>query len=96
VIVMKSCTVGPSVRPGPGFEPTGEALFETGVPNNSGGYSDPKMDTLINETHTSSSLAAFDAYANYTATQVPDFWLPFGTAVVAVRPACTTSRKARC
>ena len=29
---------------GPGFEPTGEALYQTGVPSNSGSYSDPTMD----------------------------------------------------
>ena len=32
---------------GPGFEPTGEALYQTGVPSNSGSYSDPQMDNLI-------------------------------------------------
>jgi peptide/nickel transport system substrate-binding protein len=69
---------------GPGFEPTGEPLFQTGVPNNSGGYSNPKMNSLINATHTSSSLSAFYDYANYTATQVPSLWLPFATGVQAV------------
>jgi len=69
---------------GPGFEPTGEALYQTGVPNNSGSYSNPTMDSLINATHTSNSLSAFDAFANYTATQVPSLWLPWATAVVAV------------
>ena len=42
---------------GPGFEPTGEPLFATGAGSNSGNYSDPKMDKLINATHTNSSLA---------------------------------------
>ena len=69
---------------GPGFEPTGEALYQTGVPNNSGSYTNPTMDSLINATHTSNSLSAFDAFANYTATQVPSLWLPWATAVVAV------------
>jgi peptide/nickel transport system substrate-binding protein len=69
---------------GPGFEPTGEALYQSGVPNNSGSYSDPTMDSLINATHTSNSLSAFDAFANYTATQVPALWLPWATGVVAV------------
>ena len=41
---------------GPGFEPTGEPLFATGAGSNSGNYSDPQMDNLITETHTSSSL----------------------------------------
>ena len=29
---------------GPGFEPTGEPLFETGASSNAGSYSDPQMD----------------------------------------------------
>jgi peptide/nickel transport system substrate-binding protein len=69
---------------GPGFEPTGEPLYQTGVPNNSGSYSDPQMDSLINATHTSDSLATFDQYANYTATQIPALWLPWSTGVQAV------------
>jgi peptide/nickel transport system substrate-binding protein len=69
---------------GPGFEPTGEPLYQTGVPNNSGSYSDPEMDNLINATHTSNSLAAFDQYANYTATQIPALWLPWSTGIQAV------------
>jgi peptide/nickel transport system substrate-binding protein len=69
---------------GPGFEPTGEPLFQTGVPNNSGGYSDAMMNKLIAETHTSNSLSTFHTYANYTAEQVPSFWFPLGTTTVAV------------
>jgi peptide/nickel transport system substrate-binding protein len=61
---------------GPGFEPTGEPLYQSGVPNNSGSYSNAEMNRLINATHTSNSLAAFHAYANYTAQQVPSYWLP--------------------
>ena len=68
---------------GPGFEPTGEPLWQSGVPNNSGSYSDPKMNTLINATHTSNSLSAFSAYATYNADQVPSLWLPWNTCVVA-------------
>ncbi len=69
---------------GPGFEPTGEPLYQTGVPSNSGSYSDPTMDSLINATHTSNSLAAFHQYANYTATQVPVLWMPWSTGTQAV------------
>jgi peptide/nickel transport system substrate-binding protein len=69
---------------GPGFEPTGEALYQSGAPNNSGGYSDPTMDSLIGATHTSSSLSAFHAYANYTATQVPDLNFPWPVNTIAV------------
>ncbi len=68
---------------GPGFEPTGEPLYQTGVANNSGSYSNAEMDTLINDTHTSSSLSTFDAYANYTAVQEPSLWMPLGTTTFA-------------
>jgi peptide/nickel transport system substrate-binding protein len=70
---------------GPGFEPTGEPLWQTGVPSNSGSYSDPKMDQLINATHTSNSISAFDTYADYSAEQAPSLWLPWQTLTVAVK-----------
>ena len=70
---------------GPGFEPTGEPLYQTGVPNNSGSYSNPTMDSLISATHTSNSLATFRQYANYTATQVPVLWMPWSTGTQAVK-----------
>jgi peptide/nickel transport system substrate-binding protein len=69
---------------GPGFEPTGEPLFQTGASSNSGSYSDPTMDTLINQTHTSSDLNVFHTYANYTATQLPVLWFPWPVNTVAV------------
>jgi len=61
---------------GPGFEPTGEPLFATGAGSNSGNYSDPAMDKLITETHTSGSLSVFDQYATYAAQQLPFIWVP--------------------
>jgi peptide/nickel transport system substrate-binding protein len=61
---------------GPGFEPTGEPLFATGAGSNSGNYSDPQMDKLITETHTSSSLDVFHQYATYGAEQLPFMWVP--------------------
>jgi peptide/nickel transport system substrate-binding protein len=61
---------------GPGFEPTGEPLFETGAGSNSGSYSNPQEDTLINATHTSSALSAFQQYATYTDQQLPFIWMP--------------------
>jgi peptide/nickel transport system substrate-binding protein len=69
---------------GPGFAPTGEPLYQSGAPNNSGSYSNPTMDSLINATHTSSSLTVFHNYANYTATQIPALWLPWQTGIEAV------------
>jgi len=67
---------GDWVFDGPGFEPTGEPLFQTGAASNSGSYSSPTEDKLIAETHSSSSLAAFHQYATYTAQQLPFIWMP--------------------
>jgi peptide/nickel transport system substrate-binding protein len=61
---------------GPGFLPTGEPLFSTGAGSNSGNYSDPTMDRLITETHTSASPAVFSQFATYAATQLPYLWSP--------------------
>ncbi len=61
---------------GPGFEPTGEPLFATGAGSNSGNYSDPKMDQLINATHTDSAMSTFVNYATYGAQQLPFIWNP--------------------
>jgi peptide/nickel transport system substrate-binding protein len=69
---------------GPGFEPTGESLFETGAPTNPGSYSNPTEDALINETHTSNSLAVFQQYATYTAEQLPFIWMPDQYAIWGV------------
>jgi peptide/nickel transport system substrate-binding protein len=69
---------------GPGFEPTGEPLFATGAGSNSGSYSDPKMDSLINQTHTNSSLTVFHNYATYAAQQVPWIWMPNPYYIMAV------------
>ncbi|HEV2374819.1 MAG TPA: ABC transporter substrate-binding protein [Streptosporangiaceae bacterium] len=81
------CKVGPKclwqmsmaggwVFNGPGFEPTGEPLFQTGAASNGGSFTNPEEDTLINETHTSSSLAVFHQYAAYTDQQLPVVWQP--------------------
>src|SRR5579875_1235014 len=69
---------------GPGYEPTGEPLFQTGAGSNSGNYSNPTMDKLINETHTSSSLAVFHQYATFGAEQLPYIWAPTTYAIQAV------------
>jgi peptide/nickel transport system substrate-binding protein len=69
---------------GPGFEPTGEPLFQTGAASNAGGFSNTTEDQLINATHTSSSLSTFDQYATYTAQQLPFIWTPNSYTVQAV------------
>jgi peptide/nickel transport system substrate-binding protein len=68
---------------GPGFEPTGEPLFATGAFSNSGSYSSPTMDSLINQTHTSDSLTTFQNYASYVANQLPFIWMPNAYSVAA-------------
>ena len=69
---------------GPGYEPTGEALFATGAPTNFGSYNDPVMNKLISETHTSGSLAVFHQYATYAAEQLPYIWIPDPYQIQAV------------
>ncbi|HXW44043.1 MAG TPA: ABC transporter substrate-binding protein [Streptosporangiaceae bacterium] len=68
---------------GPGFEPTGEPLYSSNAPNNSGSYSNATMNSLINATHTSNSMTPFYSYADWTATQVPSLWMPWTTTQVA-------------
>jgi peptide/nickel transport system substrate-binding protein len=58
------------------LDPTGSGLFNTDAPENSGGYSTPEMDQLINATEYGSSPAAFAAYENYATQQLPSLWLP--------------------
>jgi hypothetical protein len=42
------------------------------------------MDSLINQTHTSSSLAVFHSYATYVAQQLPYIWFPNDYYVMGV------------
>jgi peptide/nickel transport system substrate-binding protein len=72
------------VYDGPGYEPTGEPLFSTGAGSNSGNYSNPEMDKLINLTHTSSSKSAMYQYASYNAQQLPYIWMPDNYGIQAV------------
>ncbi len=69
---------------GPGYEPSGEPLFQTGAEWNYGDYSSPAMDALIRAVQTSNSLTVFHDYANYTASQLPVIWMPVPYSVVAV------------
>jgi peptide/nickel transport system substrate-binding protein len=42
------------------------------------------MDSLISQTHTSSSLTVFHNYATYLAQQLPYIWMPNPYAIQAV------------
>jgi peptide/nickel transport system substrate-binding protein len=56
--------------------PTGNQNFNTNGTYNLGGYSNPEMDTLINETDYGNNPATFLQYENYAAEQLPQLWLP--------------------
>jgi peptide/nickel transport system substrate-binding protein len=58
------------------LDPSGAGMFNTDAVGNYGGYSDPKMDALINATEYGSSPSAFLAYEDYAAQQLPYLWIP--------------------
>jgi len=62
----------------PDYDPTGEQLFESGVVANSGGYSSPTDDSLINKTLTSSNLQYMYNWQDYLSPQLPVIWQPNG------------------
>lgn len=51
--------------------PTGENSYKTGSFENSGGYSDPTMDKLIDESTDQPGLAGLYAYETYASAQQP-------------------------
>ncbi|MGH3166711.1 MAG: ABC transporter substrate-binding protein, partial [Trebonia sp.] len=69
---------------GPGYLPTGEPLFLTGAPSNSGGYSDPAVDSEIKSIQDNSSLSLFHQYATTIAEQEPFVWVPQAYFIEAV------------
>jgi peptide/nickel transport system substrate-binding protein len=62
----------------PDYYPTGETLFTAGSVANSGGYSNPADDTMINQTLTSSNLQYLYNWQDYLAKQLPLMWQPNG------------------
>jgi peptide/nickel transport system substrate-binding protein len=63
------------------MDPTGAGEFNTDANGNYGGYSTPKMDSLINATEYGSSNSAFFAYEDYAARQLPLLYLPNASVV---------------
>lgn len=58
----------------PDYYPTGEEIFKTGAGSNSGSYSDPRNDALINATNfTNTSIATWE---NYFTKMLPVVWQP--------------------
>ena len=70
---------------GPGYLPTGEPLFLTGAPSNSGGYSDSTVDSQILAIQDNSSLSLFHQYATNISDQVPFVWVPQAYYIEAVK-----------
>jgi peptide/nickel transport system substrate-binding protein len=64
----------------PDYLPTGDTLFESGVPNNNGAYNDPHNDQLILDTLHARTAAQFDVamynWQNYLASQLPVVYEP--------------------
>jgi peptide/nickel transport system substrate-binding protein len=58
------------------LDPSGAGQFNTDGYGNYGGYSSAEENRLIDATEYGSSSAAFYAYEDYTAEQLPYLWLP--------------------
>jgi peptide/nickel transport system substrate-binding protein len=54
-----------------GAYPSGESSYETGAGENSGGYSDPKMDRLIEASMNEPGMDGLYAYEDYVMAQQP-------------------------
>ena len=68
----------------PDYLPTGEVLFATGAGSNSGSYSNPTMDHLINETTTNGSISVFHTFADFSAEQLPFIYMPLSYGIQGV------------
>jgi peptide/nickel transport system substrate-binding protein len=60
----------------PDYLPTGDQLFESGAVANSGGYSNPTNDSLIEQTLTNDNLQDFYNWQDYLAPQLPVMYQP--------------------
>jgi len=65
--------------------PAGDGFFNSTGDNNSGGYSSPEMDKLIDATEFGSQTSDFFAYEDYTAEQLPWLWLPNQESILVYR-----------
>ena len=62
----------------PDYYPSGETLFLSGSGANSGGYTNAKNDSLINQTLTNNSTGSLFSWQDYLAQQLPVVWQPNG------------------
>jgi peptide/nickel transport system substrate-binding protein len=67
------------------MDPNGANMFNTDAFGNYGGYSSPEMNKLIDETEYGSSSAAFFAYEDYAAEQLPLLYLPNPSAIIVYK-----------
>jgi peptide/nickel transport system substrate-binding protein len=65
--------------------PSGEAEFKTGGFYNSNGYSNPKMDRLIDASTNNPGLSGLYAYQDYASAQQPVIFLPVEAYSLLVR-----------
>ncbi|WP_053958854.1 peptide ABC transporter substrate-binding protein [Sulfobacillus thermosulfidooxidans] len=65
----------------PDYYPTGGSFYATGAGANQGGYNNPEMDQLIQDSYKPGTPTqikhALDAYLAYARQQVPVIWLPW-------------------
>jgi peptide/nickel transport system substrate-binding protein len=62
----------------PDYLPTGETLFQSGSIANSGGFTDPANDAMIQKTLTSANLQEMYSWEDYLAPKLPVMWQPNG------------------
>lgn len=77
----------------PDYYPTGGGLFNTGGGSNYGGYSNKKMDRLINASMVGKGLKSLYAYENYAAEQLPVLFLPVPGYLVKYAPNLSGMKK---
>jgi peptide/nickel transport system substrate-binding protein len=64
------------------YLPTGGELFAVGGTSNAGQYSDSAVNSLIADTHVSSSLPLFHRYEDLVTQQLPVLWMPSTAGVI--------------
>ncbi|MDE3008101.1 MAG: hypothetical protein KGJ10_03000 [Acidobacteriota bacterium] len=83
------CSWGAGWIYAPDYYPSGETLLSTKGGFNPGGYSDAKMNALINET--TFGNAKLTKYANYAAQQLPVLYQPNPMSIIEVKKSLKSS-----
>lgn len=63
--------------------PVGHLLYYTGAVDNSGSYSNPEVDSLMNQVVYSNNTKIYYQYENYVARQLPFLWMPEVASILA-------------